>query len=287
MEPKISIIIPCYNAEKYLKECLDSAINQTLKEIEIICVNDGSTDSTLQIINEYASKDNRIKVIDKVHAGISSARNTGLDVSNGEFIAFLDSDDYLDLKFYENLYNRAIETSSDIVVSEYMYRFSSNNKKKRLIFLKVDKNVITTDVEEKFKCLYLPNFGYVFNKIYRRNSLKQRFPDGINCCEDLYFSINVLAENNKMSVAKDTAYYYRNNPCSIVNTQSNINNHDYHFVYAYFFKFLEEHNINIDITKYVSTKKYKFLGITIMTVNKYCFKKTYKFMNLIEYTFPK
>ena len=103
--PKVSVIIPVYNVEQYLRECLDSVVNQTLKEIEIICVDDGSTDNSLEILKEYAKKDKRITVIvqKNLHAGV--ARNAGLTVAKGEYIHFLDSDDWLDKNTYEDLYN--------------------------------------------------------------------------------------------------------------------------------------------------------------------------------------
>ena len=117
--PKISIIIPVYNAEEYLKRCLNSIVNQTLKDIEIICVNDCSIDNSLEILNSYAQRDNRIKVIDcKTNGGESKARNIGLDNSTGEFLAFVDNDDELDLDFYEKLYKKAIEENADIAKAE-------------------------------------------------------------------------------------------------------------------------------------------------------------------------
>ena len=94
--PKISVIVPIFNVEKYLKECLESIINQTFKDIEIICINDGSTDNSLDILNQYAEKDNRIKVITQSNQGLSAARNTGIKYANGEYISFIDSDDYID-----------------------------------------------------------------------------------------------------------------------------------------------------------------------------------------------
>ena len=90
----LSVIVPVYNTEKYLRECLDSVINQTLKDIEIICINDGSTDRSLDILKEYALKDNRIKIIDKKNEGVAAARNDGIRIANGEFVCFMDSDDY-------------------------------------------------------------------------------------------------------------------------------------------------------------------------------------------------
>ena len=101
--PKISVIVPVYNVEKYLARCLDSIINQTLADIEIICINDGSTDNSLEILNDYAKKDSRIKIIDQTNAGLSCARNAGMQIAQGEYIGFVDSDDWIDLDFYEKL----------------------------------------------------------------------------------------------------------------------------------------------------------------------------------------
>ena len=92
--PKVSVIIPCYNTEKYLKECLDSVINQTLKDIEIICINDGSTDNSLEILKEYAQKDERIKLIDRENKGVAKSRNEGIRKVTGQFVCFMDPDDY-------------------------------------------------------------------------------------------------------------------------------------------------------------------------------------------------
>ena len=115
--PKVSIIVPVYNVENYLIDCLDSLINQTLKEIEIILINDGSTDNSLKIINLYAQYDSRIKIIDQENKGPSSARNRGLDVSQGEFISFIDSDDWIDNDFIEKLYLSALNNNCDIATA--------------------------------------------------------------------------------------------------------------------------------------------------------------------------
>ena len=120
--PKVSVIIPVYNTEKYLKKCLDSVCNQTLSDIEIICINDCSTDNSLEILNEYASKDDRIKIINfEENKGAAVARNVGIDTACGEYIGFVDSDDFVDSDFYEKLYNTASENNSDIAKGEYKY----------------------------------------------------------------------------------------------------------------------------------------------------------------------
>ena len=118
--PKVSVIIPVYNTERYLRRCLDSVCNQTLSDIEIICINDCSTDNSLDILKEYADKDKRIKIINfKENKGAAVARNTGIDIVNGEYIGFIDSDDFVDSDFYEKLYNTASENNSDIAKGEY------------------------------------------------------------------------------------------------------------------------------------------------------------------------
>lgn len=281
-KPKVSVIVPIYNVEKFLSQCLDCLINQTLKDIEIICVNDGSTDNSLQILEEYSQKDERIKIINQANGGLSSARNSGIKIAQGEFIGFLDSDDYLDLNFYESLYSRAKDTNSDIVTCEYIYKITNNDKKKEL-FLKVNRNVVTSDVKEKFECLYLPFYCYVQNKIYKKDCIKDNFIEGLTF-EDIYFTTTILAENNKMAVAKDVAYYYRNQPNSISNDVSNYNKHFYHKAMAFFFKFVHDKNIDINTEKYYKTRKFRCLGITFFKIKKACFRTKYSILEVLNFT---
>jgi len=119
---KVSVIVPVYNVERYLRECLDSAVNQTLREIEIICVNDGSTDGSLEILNEYAAKDARVKIISKPNSGYGHTMNVGLEAAAGRYIGILESDDYLTEDMYENLYHIAEDNRADFVKADF-YRF--------------------------------------------------------------------------------------------------------------------------------------------------------------------
>ena len=114
-EIKVSIILPIYNVEKYLDRCVDSLLNQTLKDIEIIMVDDGSPDNCPQMCDEYAKKDRRVKVVHKKNGGLGFARNSGLDIANGEYVAFVDSDDYVGLDMYKTLYDRAEVDKCDAV----------------------------------------------------------------------------------------------------------------------------------------------------------------------------
>lgn len=178
--PKLSVIVPIYNSEKYLKECLDSLVNQTFKDIEIICVNDGSTDNSLEIVKHFAEKDSRIKVINQENKGQSAARNTGLKVANSNFITFIDSDDYIDLNTYEKVLNNNIDT--DIICfgikvfgnSHYQQRNSDDNyyKIKYIGKQKITQEIIlNTDVS-------------VCNKIFRKEIVDKY---GINFTEELYY----------------------------------------------------------------------------------------------------
>lgn len=126
--PKISIIVPCYNVEKYLDECLRSIADQTLKEIEVICVNDGSTDKTLEIIRRYADGDNRFIVIDKENEGYGKSMNRGLDTATGDYIAIVESDDWIEPDAMETLYNAAIKNDADLVKANFVF-FDNDTRK--------------------------------------------------------------------------------------------------------------------------------------------------------------
>lgn len=123
--PKVSVVVPCYNVEKYLHQCIDSIVNQTLKDLEIILVNDGSTDSTLSILKEYEAKDDRVKIIDKPNGGYGETMNRGFDMATGEYIGIIESDDYAELDMFEKLYNCAKENDCDVVKSGFFYYFST------------------------------------------------------------------------------------------------------------------------------------------------------------------
>ena len=200
--PKISIIVPVYNTEKYLRKCLDSLVNQTLSDIEIICINDCSTDNSLEILRKYASKDNRIKVIDfKDNRGAAYARNVGIEEANGEYIGFVDSDDFVDLDFYEKLYNKAIKTGADAVKGNVL-EYDEKTGKSELTFF-YDQNEKIRENTAYFL------YGFT-SAIYKKLFLTEydiKFPEGISYFEDPYFSIKCCV-NCKNVVFDDSAKYY-------------------------------------------------------------------------------
>ena len=136
MKTKVSVIVPIYNAEMYIDKCIQSIINQTLRDIEIILVDDGSTDRSFEISNKYAKKDERIKIIKQKNKGVGAARNYGVSIATGKFITFIDSDDFVEIDMLEILYNAAINNNCDIIFSgikiinnnDIEYKFTSNSK---------------------------------------------------------------------------------------------------------------------------------------------------------------
>lgn len=200
---KVSVIIPVYNTEKYLVKCLESVCQQTLKDIEIICVNDCSPDNSLQILQEYAEKDNRIKIIDfKENRGSSIARNTGINQAQGEYIGFIDSDDFVDLDFYEKLYNNAHSEDADCAKAN-IYNFDIESNKSKLTDFYDHNSKI-----KKNKACFL--YGFT-SAIYKRSMIIENnifFPESISHFEDPYFSIKASYFYNKISITTDTKYYY-------------------------------------------------------------------------------
>lgn len=213
---KVSILIPVYNTEKYLKKCLDSVINQTLKEIEIIITNDGSTDRSEDIIKEYMKKDFRIIYTKQINLGLGATRNKGIELAKGEYLAFLDSDDWVDLDYYEKLYLSACKHKSDLVISSYITENILMNR----------SNINNVQIEEKDSCINsllegkIPGFSW--NKLYKSEIIKSknlRFPlrGELENVEDQYFSLRALFYSKRISFVTKSFVHYRLNKQSIVN----------------------------------------------------------------------
>lgn len=218
---KVSIIVPVFNTEKYLEKCINSLISQTLKDIEIICVDDGSCDNSLKILEDFKNKDDRIKIFTQSNKKQGSARNRGLKAALGEYVGFVDSDDYVDENFFEKLYNQAKETKADIA-SASIIRKRKNTEKFRL-FYKDAKQAKTT--EEKLKvCTSKESKDYnwnVWNKIYKKEFLIQNniyFEENVYF-EDVNFTIKAIYLSNLIAAVPNTFYYYCVRPNSVVKSR--------------------------------------------------------------------
>ena len=166
---KISVIIPIYNAEKYLEKCLDSIISQSLKEIEIICVNDGSTDNSLEILKKLQLEDKRIIVINKKNGGSSSARNAALKVARGEYCLNIDSDDWIEQGYFKAIYEKAKKNEVDILITDMIFDYQTDTKENEIkIDLKLEEDKVISG-KEYVKIFFTNNFyGYTWNKLIKR-----------------------------------------------------------------------------------------------------------------------
>ncbi|MDO4583385.1 MAG: glycosyltransferase family 2 protein [Planctomycetia bacterium] len=210
MTPKVSIIIPVYNVEKYLRQCLDSARNQTMREIEILCVNDGSTDSSGAILDEYATVDSRFVVIHQENAGQSAARNRGLELAQGEYVAFLDSDDWYDLTLCEKVYARAKESQADMTL--FLMHFVDFPEKYDYPFQEMENSYVTGEYPKI--ALIWKAYTVAASTLFRHDFLKKHQLQFLEkyIFEDTYFSLKAAILAKDMAVLNERLYYYRYNP---------------------------------------------------------------------------
>lgn len=217
---RVSIIVPIYNVEKYLDRSIQTLMKQTLQEIEIILVNDGSTDSSLEICKKYAQLDKRIYIIDKENGGVSSARNSGLEAANGEYIAFCDPDDYVELDMYESMYKKIIDTNADICISNYIVE---NNKGMKGIYNFINKEVLDEDeilnevimpmiaAETIDKKEFMGDFRSPWIYLYKLSVIQDNnltFNINLPIGEDMVFNLSYLIKIKRLATLSRCTYHY-------------------------------------------------------------------------------
>lgn len=266
---KISVIVPVYNVEKYLSRCLDSLISQTLSEIEIICVNDGSKDNSLEILNDYAKKDIRIKIIDQENQGVAVARNNALKIAVGEFVGFVDSDDWVSPDFYENLYNSAVQNNAEIACSNIVKTFDNGKTED---YLKYEKSEVFENVSDKLEVAQLPKFNYIWNRIYKREALLSNgieFPKS-NLFEDAPFSLETITLLGKMVTVPNGTYFYFTNENSLTKSSKSLKK-DFATSCKYVREIIEKYNLSwkyLDQYPYFEKCIVKILGIPLFVIKK-------------------
>lgn len=218
--PKVSIIVPIYNVEAYLERCMQSLIKQTLRDIEIIMVDDESPDSCPTICDNYAKQDSRIKVIHKKNAGLGFARNSGLEMATGKYIAFLDSDDFVDISMYEKLYNTATQYNLDTVFCGFNQYDSRKTKSKQEVTTltiyenkdikeKILLNMIAGTPEQKEdRTLFMSVWHAIYsNELIQKNKIRFCSEREI-ISEDIIFDIDYLMQAQRIAYIPDCLYYY-------------------------------------------------------------------------------
>lgn len=207
-KPIISVIIPVYNTEKYLGTCLDSVAQQTFRDIEIILINDGSTDNSLQIAYRYAEQDDRIKVITQDNAGVSAARNRGLREAHGEYIGFVDSDDWISPQMYQVLFSLMEEYDADISEVSICRTEKENNQKNE----KAKQITVYTQEEylkRFFKIESQETVYYPYNKLYKRSTLTDNQFPPYKVGEDVVSTFKAITKCNRVVSSDEELYYYR------------------------------------------------------------------------------
>ena len=262
--PEISIIIPVYNSEKYLEECLQSVLAQTFGDFEIICVNDGSHDRSLEILKQYRNKDSRIIVIDQPNQGVSAARNVGLKIAEGKYVGFVDGDDTIEDVFFEKFIDNAEKTKSDAVYS----KLSANHNLGGFSGVIESPQILQNLLPQFFM---QDDLNSVCIKLFRLkiiNDHQIRFPVGIKHGEDAQFNIEFLMKANRISFLDYCGYHYREVEGSATR---NIAKHDYlkRMVEVYETDWTSIIGSSIDQDRMENLKKIRFANAVISLVYIY------------------
>lgn len=216
----ISVIVPVYNVEKYLPQCIDSILNQTIKNLEIILVDDGSLDNSGKICDEFSKKDDRIVVIHKENNGLSSARNAGLEIAKGNYIGFIDSDDWLDEHMYEILLKLLKENNSDISCCNF-FKATDNKDKIPSATNEIVKSYNNIEGLNNFYNDLYPQTVVAWNKLYKRDLFENiSYPIG-KIHEDEGTTYKLYYRANKITYTNRALYYYRTTPNSITTSKFN------------------------------------------------------------------
>ena len=213
--PAVTVIVPVFNAEAFLDKCLECLTGQTHSDLEIVCIDDGSSDGSLRKLEDWTEKDNRIQIISfPENRGPSAARNAGLDAARGEYVGFVDSDDFVDPDFFEKLYGAAVREDADVAKGTLM----NYDPKKGSAYLKEIFNL--NDRIRKHKAWFFLTYTSAIyrTEMLRRNGL--RFNEKLLFFEDPHFSINAAFQYEKVAFADDAIYYYTDNPASV--TRKNV-----------------------------------------------------------------
>ncbi len=262
---KISVIVPVYNCEKYIKKCVDSIIKQTFKDLEIILVDDGSTDKSGKICDEFKIKDSRIKVVHQENKGVSSARNEGLKVSNGDYISFVDGDDYLSEDTYEFLYDNLEKICADISVCGIVNCFfKADGSKKLARQSSFNGSGVLTGKEAMSEALKSRIFSVnPVNKLFAAWLFdNEKFPEG-KTSEDAFLIPKILLKSNKVFYSSEPKYYYVRHEGSI--TTSNFAQDDWYVVEAYKTHF---ENIKEKYPELIKEAEFRYIWAYIYVLDK-------------------
>ncbi|MEG0051098.1 MAG: glycosyltransferase [Terrisporobacter sp.] len=258
-KPIISIIVPVFNTSTYLNQCLESIVNQSFQNFEVICIDDGSTDNSFEILKEFEMNHDNFKAISQKNKGVAFTRNAALNLAQGEYIAFVDSDDYIKPNYLERLYKESITNNADVVICNH-YRYFESSRLSLPIIYKKSKGIYNS--KDILQGLIPDNLihSYLWNKLWKKELFNNvSFP--IMKFEDIAIMCDLIYNSKKIAVINDALYYYRIRKTSIVRSYSINTQNDYIKAYGYIRLFLENNNIYRPYKFY-----FKLLSIKVMLV---------------------
>ena len=248
----VSIIVPIYKVEDYIRECIDSILAQTYPDFELILVDDGSPDDCGRICDDYAKRDNRIKVVHKVNGGLTSARNAGLEVAKGEWIMHVDGDDWIEPDMIESLIEAAQITGADMVIGDFVKYGPSAGYNKLPTWSSDKKKSMTNYIAYVMTTIW----GSIAKRsLYADHSLKS--PDGISYCEDFHLIVRLCHFANKIVNVHRPFYHYRYRPTSIMSNMNGKTEADEQWVYQDTIRFFKEQGVYEDYRKVMSWRVLK------------------------------
>lgn len=280
MEFNISLIIPVYNVEKYLRECIDSVVNQNYDKLEIIIINDGSTDNSEEIIQEYLKKYQNIKYIKQENKGLSEARNVGIKYATGKYMMFLDSDDYLEIGCIKKICQKIKEKDSDIIIYGYknIYEDLENIKGNKIVYKNIDENKIYNGKYVSEKILLNEIGGFACNKIFKKEYLEKNklIFEPNRYIEDFYPVFKQIYNCGKIVFINEAFYNYRQRATSITNNKNEKLLNDYIYSIEQILYYIKKNNINYNKSILDTFKMNSFNAILDMFYNSYKDNKLYK-----------
>lgn len=267
--PKISVIVPVYNTEKWLQRCVDSILAQTFTNFELLLIDDGSIDNSGAICDEYAERDLRICVFHKPNGGVSSARNLGLDNAHGEWITFVDSDDWIEHDAVERLLDKAKETNADIIFSNFWFDFPGKYVASNFYdWNKQGNDGLKEYISTSWTCLW----GSIQKReLYIENNLK--CPESINFCEDFHLIVRLCYYAKKIAKVILPLYHYRQQESSIIHNLDKRTESDEQYVYADIINFFKEQGVYNEFKKSMAWRSLKAsqeLMLDTKTFNEFC-----------------
>ncbi len=267
---KISIIVPVYNAEKYLKDCVESILNQTFRDFELLLVDDGSKDNSLEICNTFKAQDNRVKVIHQNNAGSSAAKNAGISVACGEYIAFCDADDVIDKEYIANLYQGVILHNADLCVGNVAFLKKRNDEVLSQRKVEMTPGIFSLKDFMSFYPSYMPNavIGAPWNKLYKKSIIDEnslRFNTNIKNNEDTHFNYQLIPKCKLVYVSNYPYYNYIDRVDNVSASKGFIPNiaDIYIMTYNKALEFLKETN---SFDQHINFQNKYFIGLIIGTL---------------------